>query len=276
MAFSQQTVTFSETSKGFPSFYSFLPEQIQGMNGYLYTFYQGKLWQHNSKTAPRNNFYGGQFSSTITSVFNQSPLENKIFKTIGIQSDSAWSATVKSDIQDTGFISSSFFVQKEGEWFAYLRSNAANPVSGEFPLRSVQGVARQSTRTGVGTGVCVLSFNMVVDLGSMINQGDIIYFATGPFGATDILTPQEAGAISSVNYDAANNINNITINNNSVALPATGTEVYILYIKNQIAESNGILGHYGEFTLTSGLVENPNSVAVELFAVDSDVMKSFP
>ena len=35
MAFTNQTVTYSETSKGFPSFYSFIPEQIKGMNGYL-------------------------------------------------------------------------------------------------------------------------------------------------------------------------------------------------------------------------------------------------
>tara|TARA_R110000765_G_scaffold59570_4_gene115778 strand:+ start:83 stop:328 length:246 start_codon:yes stop_codon:yes gene_type:complete len=56
MAFTNQTVTYSETSKGFPSFYSFIPEQIKGMNGYLYTFYQGKLWQHNSSTALRNIF----------------------------------------------------------------------------------------------------------------------------------------------------------------------------------------------------------------------------
>tara|TARA_R110000868_G_scaffold107316_5_gene293679 strand:+ start:87 stop:917 length:831 start_codon:yes stop_codon:yes gene_type:complete len=276
MAFTNQTVTYSETSKGFPSFYSFIPEQIKGMNGYLYTFYQGKLWQHNSSTALRNTFYGSTFSTTITSVFNQSPLENKLFKTIGIQSDSAWSATLKSDLQDTGSISYSYFVQKEGEWFAYLRSNPANPISGEFPLRSVQGVGGQTVRTGVGTGVCVLTFDMAVDLGSMINEGDTVYYAIIPNPVTDPYTPIEAGPVSSVNYDAANNINNITINNSATALPATGTEVYILYIKNQIAESNGILGHYGEFTLTNGLVENPNSLAVELFAVDSDVMKSFP
>ena len=44
-----------------------------------------------------------------------------------------------------------------------------------------------------------------------------------------------------------------------------------MLIKNSIAESHGILGHYAEFTLT-----NTNTVAVELFAVDSDIMKSFP
>ena len=49
--------------------------------------------------------------------------------------------------------------------------------------------------------------------------------------------------------------------------------VYGFCIKNQVAESHGILGHYCEFTL-----ELPNTVLTtsELFAVESEVMKSFP
>ncbi len=86
------------------------------MSGYLYYFFQGKLYRHNADNVERNNYYGGQFSSSITSVFNQAPLENKLFKTLSIQSDSSWSATVKSDIQDTGFITNTFFVEKEGEF----------------------------------------------------------------------------------------------------------------------------------------------------------------
>jgi hypothetical protein len=274
MAFTNQTVTYSETSAGFPSFYSFVPEQILGMGGYLYTFFQGKLYRHNADSVERNNYYGAQFSSSITSVFNQAPLENKLFKTLSIQSDSSWSATVKSDIQDTGFITNTFFVEKEGEFFAYLRNNNANPISGEFPLRSVQGVARQSVRTGVGTTACVLTFGMSVDLGSMININDTIYYAVGPFGPTDILTPVEAGKITAITYDLATSVNTITVNNTggtTTSFPVSGTEVYIMYIKNQIAESNGILGHYAEFTLT-----NSDTTATELFAVESDVMKSFP
>ncbi len=269
MPFSNQTVTYSESVQGFPSFYSYIPEKILGMNGFLYTFKNGNLYQHNDNTASRNNYYGTQFNSTITSVFNEAPLENKIFKSIGIQSDDTWGATVTSDIQTTGFITNSYFIKKEGAWFAYLRNNEANPISNEFPLRSVQGIGIQATRTGVGTNNCVITFPANVPLPSGImpgtSVGDIVYFTIAPFNT--VMTPSKAGEVLSV--DRVNNT--ITLNNTSTSLPASGTDAYIMLIKNSIAESHGILGHYAEFTLT-----NTNTAAVELFAVDSDIMKSFP
>ncbi len=65
MPFSNQTVTYSESVQGFPSFYSYIPEKILGMNGFLYTFKNGNLYQHNDNTASRNNYYGTQFNSTL-------------------------------------------------------------------------------------------------------------------------------------------------------------------------------------------------------------------
>ena len=38
VTFSAQTVTYSESVTGWPSFYTFIPEKIVGMNGFLYTF----------------------------------------------------------------------------------------------------------------------------------------------------------------------------------------------------------------------------------------------
>ena len=46
---------------------------------------------------------------------------------------------------------------------------------------------------------------------------------------------------------------------------------FILYIKNPIAESHGVLGHYCIFEL-----ENTSTTPTELFAVESDIMKSYP
>lgn len=275
VTFSAQTVTYSESVTGWPSFYTFIPEKIVGMNGFLYTFKNGRLYRHNSNKTNRNTYYGVYGPSIMKSVFNEAPLENKVFKTIGIQSDDAWSVTMTSDIQTTGFISGNtnagqdnFFVQKEGEWFAFLRNNEANPLSGDFPLRSVQGIGVQRIRTGVGTNNCVLTFPTDIALDSMINQGDFLYYAVAPFTGTN--TPIGGGEILQVDF--GNNF--IQINNTgggTTALPASGIEAYIMYIKNPIAESHGILGHYAEFVLT-----NENTSAVELFAVDSDVMKSFP
>jgi hypothetical protein len=44
-----------------------------------------------------------------------------------------------------------------------------------------------------------------------------------------------------------------------------------MYIKNSIAESHGLLGHYCVFTLT-----NDNTNKIELFTLESEVMKSYP
>ena len=65
------------------------------MNNYLYTFKNGQLYRHNTNET-RNNFYGQQFYTTIKSVFNKSPLENKLFKTIELESDDSWDANLKS------------------------------------------------------------------------------------------------------------------------------------------------------------------------------------
>ena len=46
---------------------------------------------------------------------------------------------------------------------------------------------------------------------------------------------------------------------------------FFAYIKNQVAESYGALGHYLVFTL-----QNSSTTATELFAVESEVMKSNP
>ena len=117
------TITYSEDSQGFPSFYTYCPEFIKGMNQYLYTFKNGNLWRHNTNET-RNNYYGQQYPSRITSVFNEQPLENKIFKTLNLEGDDAWAATLETDIQFDGEIEAAYFEQKEGAWFAFVRNDA--------------------------------------------------------------------------------------------------------------------------------------------------------
>jgi hypothetical protein len=63
------TLSYSESSKGWPSFYSFTPEFMIGMNSFFYTFKGGNLFRHNTG-AQRNTYYGQFSNATITSVFN--------------------------------------------------------------------------------------------------------------------------------------------------------------------------------------------------------------
>ena len=86
------TVSYAEDVKGWPSFYSFCPEYMIGMNGFFYSFNRGNLYRHNVNET-RNNYYGVQYNSTITGVLNIEPKTIKLFKTMSYESDNAWNCT---------------------------------------------------------------------------------------------------------------------------------------------------------------------------------------
>ena len=122
------TLTYDNGVQGFPSFYSYNPDWMIGMNNYFYTFKSGNIWRHNTNET-RNNFYGVQYNSRIISVINDKPLENKLFKTINIEGDDTWDATLQTDIQTTGFINAEWFEKKEGSYFAFVRNSGETPAA---------------------------------------------------------------------------------------------------------------------------------------------------
>ena len=262
------TLTYSESTKGFPSFYSYFPDMMIGMNNYLYSFKGGDLYRHNTNET-RNNYYGVQYSSTITSVINEQPLENKIFKTIMLESDSAWSGTFISDQQTTGSISADWFVQKEGAWFAFMRNTGATPAGAdEYPLRSLNGISSSTSVDSTTPTAVEINFNVNTSIGSILSVGDTLYFIPSPVGASS--TPTLCGTVTAINIDLPAGVNQIVVDTSAGAIPPGQTD-YFMFIKNQIAESHGILGHYCEFKLT-----NTDTTATELFAVETEMMKSFP
>jgi hypothetical protein len=105
------TLSYSDMVAGWVSFYSYYPDWMIGMNNYFYTFNKGNLYRHNVNPL-RNTFYGVFTSSSLQSVFNTSPLENKLFKTINLQGDAKWGVTLETDLQDSGFIQATWFEKK--------------------------------------------------------------------------------------------------------------------------------------------------------------------
>lgn len=264
------TLTYSEGVQGWPSFYSFEPEWMIGMNQFFYTFKGGNLWRHNVNPL-RNNYYGVNYPSTITSVFNDMPLQTKVFKTINLEADDAWDAALITDIQTTGRIDAAWFNKKEQSWFGFIRSDGpvgASTNETQWELRSLNGIS-QSLSVGGAANAYEINFALSIDLGSIISVGDYLYYALPPY-----TTPVFAGEVTQVLADKRNGINRIVIDSTSVVgttNPIPITDAYFLYIKNPIAESHGLLGHYCEFTLTLNTTD-PS----ELFAVEADLMKSFP
>lgn len=264
----EYTLSYSNSVEGWPSFYSFIPEWMLGLNSHFYSFNNGSLWRHNSDAVTRNNFYGVQYNTKVVLPFNQNPLENKLFKTLNLEGNDPWDALLTSDIQDSGYIEQEWFKKKEGSWFSFVRNSGTVPAGDdEYELRSANGLAKSSS-IGGSSGAVVINFALSVNIGSIISVGDNLYNAVGP----SYNTPLFAGQVTNIEVDKPNNINRITIDDTvSGATAPVNADDFYLYVKNAVAESHGILGHYCQVEL-----ENDSTTAIELFAVESEVMKSFP
>jgi hypothetical protein len=83
-------LSFDETVLGFPSFFSYQPDQILSLQSNYYTFKDGSLYKHYDPDVSRNNFYGAQYDSSITLVFNPSPSLSKVFKTVSYEGSNGW------------------------------------------------------------------------------------------------------------------------------------------------------------------------------------------
>jgi hypothetical protein len=109
-----QTLAFDETSKGWTSFFDYVPNQIFSLNNNYFTAKNGKIYQH-YELAPNSNsrsvFYGLQTNSKVTVVFNGAPSMVKNFQTINYEGDSGWRMdSFKTNTDLTLPITSSVFV----------------------------------------------------------------------------------------------------------------------------------------------------------------------
>jgi hypothetical protein len=260
------TLSYSDKSEGWPSFYSFIPDFMIGMNSYFYSFKNGNLYRHNTN-ANRNEYYGIDGSlapSTITSVIAPRPIiDVKLFKTLTYESNAAWGATsLLTDLSDgsPASIDASYFVQKEGEWFSFIRTNTGTV---NFLERSTNGIGNNTNVNSAVPALTVVSF--ANPTGSIVSVGDNLYAYPAAPVAGDV--PVLAGEIKAIDNTSPNF--SITIDTGGAVVPATGA--FMIGVKEAVAESHGARGYYMEFTLS-----NNNTTPVELFTVGSDVMKSYP
>lgn len=245
------TLTYSPMLEGWTSFHSYYPEWMTNMNNFLYTFKSGELWKHNTN-ATRNSWYGAASdASKVTIVFNDAPSESKMFKTLACETDSPWKATITTDL-NTGVMEASYFELKEGDYFTYIRRN---PGTVDLKAMSTQGIGSASVVTLISAGNYRIDFTF--NIGSTISVGDTIYIGSG-------------GGLTISGIVTAHNATSVTINMVvGGTVPVAGN--FIVFVKNAVAESYGARGYYMEV-----LLENTSSTAIELFAISSQIFKSYP
>jgi hypothetical protein len=245
------TLTYSPMLEGWTSFHSYYPEWMTNMNNFLYTFKSGELWKHNTN-ATRNSWYGAASdASKVTIIFNDAPSESKMFKTLACETDSPWKATVTTDL-NSGVMEASYFELKEGDYFTYIRRN---PDTVDLKAMSTQGIGSASSVTLISAGNYRINFTF--DIGTTVSIGDTIYIgAVGGLTISGVVTAHNATSVT---------INMVV----GGTVPVAGN--FIVFVKNAVAESYGARGYF-----MSVLLENTSSAAVELFAISSQVFKSYP
>lgn len=135
------TLVFNEKLKRWISRVSLAPDFFGDIYSNLYSFKAGLIYQHEQGSL-YNNFYGVQYSSSITVVANEHPLNVKTLMGLDYQATSLWSAPqIKTQLgQASNLLASDFqvdtiFNQKEGIYYAnFLRDqNSPNGImTGDF------------------------------------------------------------------------------------------------------------------------------------------------
>ena len=106
------TLAFNEVKNAYTSFYSFNPEAIVNFENKLASFKNGQLYIHDSST--QNNFYGTQYSSSITFVFNKDNIIKKTFDYLTLDATDYWTSATMNDV-NTSLGQSSNLVQSDYE-----------------------------------------------------------------------------------------------------------------------------------------------------------------
>ena len=154
-------LSFDERVLGFPSLFSYQPDQILSVQNNYYTFKDNKLYKHYDPAVARNNFYGVQYDSSIQFVFNPSPSLSKVFKTVNYEGSNGWeipsfNANRSFELRDTispilsyndgayvgdfGYTYYAGFDKKEGKYMTNL-VNASTATEGEVVFgNSMTGV----------------------------------------------------------------------------------------------------------------------------------------
>jgi hypothetical protein len=128
------TIAFDEVGNSFESFYSYKPEMMGELNTTLFSFKNGGIWRHTNSTN-YCNFYGTQYSASITTVFNTASLDKKTWISIMETGSTTWACPVIYTQMNTGGAATkqtsslleSDFVTLEDEYQASFLRDSGSP-----------------------------------------------------------------------------------------------------------------------------------------------------
>lgn len=228
--------------KGFTSFFDWQPDWMFRLKNKFFTAKDGQLYRHHDSNQPKNNFYGVQYTTRITTIFNDSPNMDKVFKTMFIEGSEAWDVTITTNLT-SGVLMKEDFNQRESRFYApFFGDTTANDLKG----RSAQGIGNITSNSGTTI--------VFAQIPTGVSVGDTLYQVNGAVS-------EQIGVISSM---TATNI----VVTSVVTTPVNGRFAYAK--KSQKYEGGEIRGYYLKVDM-----ENDSTQLVELFAINTNDIPSY-
>lgn len=227
--------------KGWTSFFTYTPDMMVGMNNKFFSFRNGDLYEHH--LGDRNTFYGVTSPTRVSVIFNEHAGDDKIFKTIFLESNLPWDITLETNYTNST-IKAEEFKPKESRWFAFTRRSED---SEDLTGISVTGIGNLRSFDGN-----VASFSQI---DTAINIGDALYQ----------INNNEAELLGRI---SAKTPYSITLDLVSSVVPVIGS--FCFSKKNPRIESSSLRGYYMKAELSNDHTEH-----VELFAINSKAVKSY-
>jgi len=193
-----ESITFKEDVDGWVSRLTYVIKPAVSINGKLYSFNYGNLYEHYHPSSTRNVFHEKPFTNSgVQLVFNQTPSAIKNFKTISYEGSQAknanqagWSVgSIITDQQQGKIIE---FKEKEGKWFANISGVTKDVGIKGVPDVDVQEFSVQGIGNLDSLGVVPTEFECSTAVYSMVtgNVGDpSLSVATVLLGTIKSITP---------------------------------------------------------------------------------------
>jgi hypothetical protein len=141
-----KTIAWNEEKNGWTSEYDFLPEVYGALGDEIVSFKDGKIWLHD-KNPIHNNFYGVQYETVITPIFNDESNNVKVWNALWCmmyQDNNKcdfYSDKVSNNNGQLSRLKAPNFVKKEEFWFTEFKrdltdTTVANPIINGRNMRS--------------------------------------------------------------------------------------------------------------------------------------------
>lgn len=234
---------FKEAYGGWVSFLTYHPDFYATLGNKFFSVKNGQLWQHNDILNPiRNSFYGQLHEANLSFFVNPPENEEAIFKTVMLEGNDAWDLEIKTNYT-SGEIRKDEFNKRESNFYTYFRKNEI-----ETDLSGLK-------TDGIGI---LMNFENETFKFSYIPEeicvGDKLF-------SNDGTNNEFIGIISEIGPDY--------IKVESV-LAGIAIGHFFYSCKDSRIEGSDIRGYYAEITL-----RNDNQSSVELFAVNTNIVKSY-